>query len=206
MTLSCEQYEPRYWYWEVVVIIEKMLLTGVMSVVGVGSSSQLLIAAMLVLLYLLLVLRLGPFADDYDDGINFMMCLQLLLTLMGGLLIMTDDPNDRTYPDNDMNSLLIGFNMAGIMLFFMSLLLLIPCVRRFVDRVIRQEKDLVHKVVEAEEHMRHELLEGVKSGLTHMGHQDGQNKSTPAQMKGDLALEARTWGGAATSRMGASGE
>ena len=207
MTPSRRQYEPQYWYWEVIVIIEKMLLTGVMSVVGVGSSSQLLIAAMLVLFYLLLVLRLGPFADDYDDGINFMMCLQLLLTLMGGLLIMTDNPNARTYPDDKMGSLLIGLNVAGVAIFFMSLLLLVPCVRRIVDKCLKKEKELMDKVLEAEERVRHDLVEGAKSRLAHMGHHDDQNSSGQAQKKEEQALEARTWGGAAASQAGAvSGE
>ena len=83
------QYEPNFWYWEVIVIFKKMILTGVMCVVGAGSSAQLVIALLVVLVYMQLVLKLAPFVDNTDDWLSFTTSFQLLVTLLGGLLLFT---------------------------------------------------------------------------------------------------------------------
>jgi len=75
------QYERRYWYWEVIVILKKMVLTGAMTIIAPGSSAQLLIALLIVLVNLLLVLKLAPFVDDADGKILLLLVLLVLLVL-----------------------------------------------------------------------------------------------------------------------------
>jgi hypothetical protein len=123
------QYEPAYYWWEVTVIFKKMMLTGAMTVIAAGSSMQLVIALLVVLINLLLTLKVAPFMDDADDYLAFLTSLQMLLTLLGGLLIKTDNPDDPTYDKNMMGVILIAVNSFGFFALALSLLSLHPKVR-----------------------------------------------------------------------------
>ena len=54
------QYEEEYWWFEMVVVLEKMIMTGAMCVIAPGSSLQLLVAVLVTLIYMLVVLKTAP--------------------------------------------------------------------------------------------------------------------------------------------------
>jgi hypothetical protein len=124
------QYEPTYWYWEVTVIFKKMLLTGAMTVIAAGSSAQLVIALLIVLANMQFILKLGPFVDTADDYLSFLTSCQMFLTLLGGLLIMTDDPTQPTYDASFMGITMVAVNTVGFVALVVSLLALHPRCRR----------------------------------------------------------------------------
>ena len=124
------QYEPTYWYWEVTVIFKKMLLTGAMTVIAAGSSAQLVIAMLIVLANMQFILKLGPFVDTADDYLSFLTSCQMFLTLLGGLLIMTDDPSEPTYDASFMGITMVAVNTVGFVALVVSLLALHPRCRR----------------------------------------------------------------------------
>ena len=93
------------------VILKKTMLTGAMSIIGSGSSAQLSIGFLIVLFNMMLILKLGPFADTADDALSFLSSLQMLFTLFGGLLIKTDNPADPTYDTTFMGSVLIAMSI-----------------------------------------------------------------------------------------------
>jgi hypothetical protein len=107
-----------------------MLLTGAITVIGAGSSTQLVVAFLIVLFNMLLILKLGPFIDDFDDYLSFLCSLQMLLTLLGGLLIKTDNPQDPTYDSGLMGPLLVVINSLSFFALALSLAILHPKVRR----------------------------------------------------------------------------
>ena len=59
-----QQYEPKFWYWEVIEMIRKLLLTGGLVLAADGTSAQFLIAQVISLLYLVLVIRKLPYEND----------------------------------------------------------------------------------------------------------------------------------------------
>ena len=71
-----DRYEPGFWYYEIFVLIKKMLLTGAIMVIAPGSSAQLLIAILIVLFFMLSVLKMGPFEADADYWLSFCTSLQ----------------------------------------------------------------------------------------------------------------------------------
>ena len=141
--LFCNTDEPKYWYWEVIVIFKKMLLTGAMTIIAAGSSAQLVIALLIVLIDLLLVLKLGPFTDDSDDILSFLTSCQMFLTLLGGLLIMMDNPIKPTYDPTFMGITMVIVNSFGFFALIMSLVLLTPKCR---NKMNGQKKIDVTKV------------------------------------------------------------
>jgi len=89
--------EPKFWYFEIIIIMHKCIMTGAMVVVGNGTPMQPLVAMFLQLMFLLVVLKMAPYNDDLDDWSSFVCSLALTLTTLGGFLLMiprqlTGDP------------------------------------------------------------------------------------------------------------------
>ena len=110
------------------------MLTGAMTIIQPGSSAQLVIALLIVLLNMLFVLKLAPFADDADDYLSFLTSFQMLLTLLGGLLIKTDNPSDPTYDSSMVGLVLVVVNSFGFVALAFSLIALHPKVRACLNR------------------------------------------------------------------------
>jgi hypothetical protein len=128
-----------------VVILQKMIMTGAMCVVAQGSSVQLLIAILVMLMYMLLgklknnlfclyvgcffgsellvflscflaVLKTAPFQADSEDWSAFVACVALTLTTIGGFALIMDDPTTRTYESAVLAVILIGINVLCIVI------------------------------------------------------------------------------------------
>jgi hypothetical protein len=175
------QYEPKYWYWEVTVIFKKMLLTGFMTIVAAGSSAQMVIALLIVLINLLLVLKLGPFVDETDDWLAFLTSMQMLLTLLGGLLIMTDDPTKPTYDSTSMGVFMIVINSFGFLALLISLIKLRTKCRKSTKVMSMTEKkskmDSTKVYPKYEEEMDEvDVVEGEGSDVRNWGTKENDKK------------------------------
>ena len=111
-----------------------MMLTGAMTIIAAGSSAQLVIALLIVLLNMLAVLKLAPFVDEADDWLSFLTSFQMVMTILGGLLMMMNDPADPDYDSAFMGDLLIGINSIGFFALAVSLSMLHPKVRACVNK------------------------------------------------------------------------
>ena len=108
------QYEEKYWWFEMVVVLQKMIMTGAMCVIAPGSSLQLLAAVLVTLIYMLLVLKTAPYEEDSEDYTSFVACLTLTLTTVGGLLLITDHLSTPTYESTLLGALLIAMSVCCI--------------------------------------------------------------------------------------------
>ena len=88
---------------------------------------------LIVLLNMLLTLKLGPFVDAADDELSFLGSLQMLLTLLLGLLLKTDDPTNPTYDHQFMGVVLVLLNVLPFLALASSLALLHPKVRERIN-------------------------------------------------------------------------
>ena len=88
-----QQYEPKFWYWEVIEMIRKLLLTGGLVLAADGTSAQFLIAQVISLLYLVLVIRYVPYENDTVGLKILFLCSKqdscLIFFLVLGLHILT---------------------------------------------------------------------------------------------------------------------
>ena len=116
------------------VVIKKMVLTGAMTIIQPGSSAQLVIALLVVQVNMLFVLKLGPFVDTADDYLSFLTSGQMCLTLLGGLLLMTDNPTSPTYGSDMMGTILIVINSFGFVALILSLFALHPKIRACLNK------------------------------------------------------------------------
>ena len=121
------------------MIFKKMMLTGAMTVIASGSSIQITIALLIVLVNMLAVLKLAPFVDEADDWLSFLTSFQMTMTLLGGLLLTMSDPKDPDFDSDSMGTFLIAINSLGFFALGMSLSMLHPKVRAWVNKM-GQEK------------------------------------------------------------------
>jgi len=73
-----------------------------------GTPLQALIAVLVMLFHLLVVLKLAPYESEGEDLSSFLSSLTLLLTTIGGLVLMNDTVN------TSLQAKLIGFILVGI--------------------------------------------------------------------------------------------
>ena len=120
-------------------MVKKMLLTGAMVVITPGTSTQLLIGLMIAILYMLAVLKTAPFLEDSDDWLSFSTSLQLVLTLLFGLVLKL---NNAAYPENSVGSFLIALQAFNFFVFAAGLMMICPrCRARLHKNRKQRERD-----------------------------------------------------------------
>ncbi len=118
--------EERYYYFEIVNVIHKMLMTGAMVVISPGTSTQPLVATLFQMGYLLLVLKTAPFISDADDYSSFSSALSLALSMLCGFAIMADEgkaPSSQDFGDSNV----AGMLLVGVSCTSLAVNLLIMC-------------------------------------------------------------------------------
>ena len=140
------QYEETYWWWELVVMVKKMILTGAMVVILPGSSFQILAGLFIAIFYMLSVLKIAPFLEDADDWLSFTTSVQLVLTLLMGLILKL---NSTDFPEGSVGRFLIGMQLLNFSIFGIAIVLLMPqCRHRLRTRKHRQERELRKHLIE----------------------------------------------------------
>jgi hypothetical protein len=64
-------YLPEVYFFEVIVIVHKCVMTGAMCVASPGTSLQLMAASLVMLLYLLVVIKLAPYEDPMENWVAY---------------------------------------------------------------------------------------------------------------------------------------
>ena len=89
------QYEPEYWWFELMVLLNKTIMCGGLVVLSPGSPSQVFCGVLFMMFQLLLVLKLSPFLHDSEDTSSIAASLGLTLIYIGALMQMLE----TTYED-----------------------------------------------------------------------------------------------------------
>ena len=68
-----------------------MLLTGGLVLLTPGSTAQILVGVLITLVYFTAVMKLEPYEDINDDILQTISTVQILLTLLMGFALRSDD-------------------------------------------------------------------------------------------------------------------
>ena len=83
-------YKPEAWWWEIVLLSQKLLLTGLIIFIKPDTASQLAAAFLISMTFLVLHVCYKPFADSKEEDLCFVSNLSITLTLFCGLLLKLD--------------------------------------------------------------------------------------------------------------------
>jgi hypothetical protein len=122
-------YEPQCWYFEVIELSRKMLITGGLIVVAPGSLAQIAIGTLVCLAHLLICTNLGPLVDPLDDVLQQLTSLQLLCTLQIAVLLKAnqnsasmavDGGNEDSIMSALLMTMLISSYLCSVVIFWLS--------------------------------------------------------------------------------------
>jgi len=92
-------------------MLQKCFLTGAMVAIAPGSPLQLLIALIVCTAYMLMVLKAGPYKGDLEDRLAFLTSLCLTSSLLLGLCLITDNPQNPVFNVHLIGVVLITINV-----------------------------------------------------------------------------------------------
>ena len=82
-----ESYDPKYWYWEFIECTRRLLLTAAISFFQPGSSTQMVVAMTLALIYVSLYAHYQPYLSRSDNVLSELGQWQIFITFFCALLI-----------------------------------------------------------------------------------------------------------------------
>jgi hypothetical protein len=84
-------YKPRLWFWEVVVITLKLVMTGFAVWFAPGSLMQIIIGMLVLLVYVQLLNTYKPYRSHTHNGLAVFQTLMVFLSLFASLLLKIGD-------------------------------------------------------------------------------------------------------------------
>ena len=82
-----QSYTPEYWYWEVIECTRRLMLTAAISFFQPGSSTQMVVAMTLALIYVSLYAHYQPYLSRSDNVLSELGQWQIFITFFCALLI-----------------------------------------------------------------------------------------------------------------------
>ena len=121
---------PRWW--ESVDLIRKLVLTGVITFIEPGTTTQLFIAVLLTQLFIVAYARFRPYYHDEDDDLQLLSQLQIWFTALSGLAVKfsglsIDAAKTNTYESGAFDVIMVVTSAAPLC---MTVVLLLLKIRR----------------------------------------------------------------------------
>lgn len=189
-----ESFEEKFWYWQPIIILYKMLLVGGLSVVEQHSPIQLFAGFLICFAYLLIVLRASPYKDDDLDRLSFFTSLSMCLTLLFGLLKSMDEHRaERAHmegswevPDGLFNAVLIFLNALPFIFAGLSTMLRWWSHRKEILEAMEDQLEsvgILHDSDEDDDDATPLYLHTVRATITKEGTKEGKDNKTNGTSK-----------------------
>lgn len=114
-------YKPNLWWWEIVTLSQKLLLTGLIIFIRPDTVSQLAAGFMISCSYMVLQVRFSPLKKKSEEELQFASNLAITLTLFYGILLKTKVDEEDAYGAVLIRALLLLVNIFVILLFVYQL-------------------------------------------------------------------------------------
>ena len=132
-------YNWRSYYFELVEIARKVMMVGGLVILGAGTTSQVIIAILICIIYYALLANIEPYQSQDDNILAQCASMQLVFTLIFGLLLFTQQASGgRTLTDEEagyFGYLLVGMHVAvlsfGLMGMLLALKVSIPFLQKY---------------------------------------------------------------------------
>ena len=90
ITFLTEEYDPAFFFWELLEVIKKLLLVGAMSIVMPGELNQLVIAFVIALCFLIMLMIAKPYKRPEDDVISLTAGFALVMFFFFTLILKVE--------------------------------------------------------------------------------------------------------------------
>merc|ERR1712130_326713 len=142
------KYRSECWWWELVEMSRKLLLTVVVTCIP-GTSKQVIVGVMISFVYMILTTRFLPYVNKIDDLLQVLSLTSNFLILFGGLVIKFDSLALETRLTETDKSILtasmVFTQVAPIFLCFLAVAKVITDKVRAKKKVIIEKRDSIVK-------------------------------------------------------------
>jgi hypothetical protein len=132
------EYEPRFWWFEVFECVRRLMVTGGTVFFLEGSSTQVAAGMLVALFSTLVYTRTQPYIRDEDDKVAMAAQLAIYFTLFIGLLLKAKVPSDDGY----------DWALGGLLIFVNAMVIALP-IFVVVVRVRNNATDAAPAMAEA---------------------------------------------------------
>jgi len=107
-----ENYKPEYWYFEVVLTVLRLLLTGILGLIEPGSSTQLSVGMLIAFTATLVMNTLHVYNSDSDNKLSVLSFIQIFLVMLAALVLKGEEMADGESFDKEyLGIVLIAVNV-----------------------------------------------------------------------------------------------
>jgi hypothetical protein len=127
------QYESRYWYFELLEMLRKVILTGALVMFGDSAILQMVLGIFICFGYVVVCANAHPYVDPLDDKMQQTASIMLFLTMFAGLMTKLKSAKMqgvKAYEFVVMDWLLVIVNVGVIALMFCVIFIISPSVER----------------------------------------------------------------------------
>ena len=154
-----EDYTENNFYFDLVDLARRLLLTGGLILVGEQSNTQIFLGALLCVIWLMLVTVRRPYAAYWDNILSIVLSLQLVLIMLCGMALemnrLTPGAASDPYEKRSFGVLMVGFSIFIIITAIAAIIVTIPCLRDFLMKIYikrcNKEEEKEEEKEEAEE-------------------------------------------------------
>jgi len=126
-----DAYEPRYWWFEAIIMMQKAMLTGGLVLIAPGSSAQVLVGLIIALGFLIVLMQTKPYEEMEEDILQTIATVSTCATLLIGFTLKVDRGSsgeqageyDDAIIDIILILLFVGVGISGLYMSLKSL----PC-------------------------------------------------------------------------------
>ena len=133
----CGAYKKEFYYFELVDMCRKVILTGVMVVLSAGSTGHILLGIIISLFYFALVTHYKPYTHAINNQAAMITSMQLLLTLVCGMALDLQKKSAivegtlDAYNDSVIGVLIVGMNACTLIVGVgVMLVIILPGLKR----------------------------------------------------------------------------
>merc|ERR1719231_39718 len=146
------QYEPQYWYFELVQMFRKMVLTGLLMAVTPGTPVQVMVGIIVCFGYLVLWINTKPYVFQEEDMLEQVAAIQLFVSLLLGLNLRYKEALDTsrklakgvyepTPEDKYLDFLLVFLNTVVIIVGVVTVLLSLGFAKKAIKKFQQKAKE-----------------------------------------------------------------
>ena len=130
-------------YFDLVDLARRLLLTGGLILIGEQSNTQIFLGALLCVIWLMLVTVRRPYEAYWDNVLSIVLSLQLVLIMLCGMALemnrLTPKKAADPYERNAFGALMVAFSIVIVSTSIVAIIITIPCLRdRLVEKYVEK--------------------------------------------------------------------
>ena len=138
-----EHYTMECYYYDIVDLARRLLLTGGLIMMGEESIGQIFLGIIVCLMWLCLIIYKRPYKVGLDNTIAIVLAAHLLLTLISGMALKLYEatPGQDEYQREGFGIVLVFVSVLAVLLSLSSTLLSTPCVQKFIKSKAKRSRN-----------------------------------------------------------------